>query len=801
MSLHASGSLGPYRIVAPLGRGGMGEVYRARDTRLNRDVAVKLLPREFQNDPDRLQRFEREARATAAFNHPNILSVFDIGTHDGVPYFVSELLTGETLRARLDRGPLPIDHVVDFGAQIARGLAVAHEGGIVHRDLKPENLFVTSDDRVKILDFGIAKAGSQADERGLGQTETGVVSTEPGAIVGTIPYMSPEQVRGALVDHRSDIFALGAILFETLTGRRAFAAPSPAETTSAILTKDPFAAEEVTAAGVPLPLIQIIKHCLEKDSRLRFQSARDIAFGLEMLSGVSRPARPTRVARGPGRRRSLIIAAAGALVVVALAFALSRINTPSASPGEGLRSIATLPFTNLSGNAEDEYFTDGMTDSLITDLANIESLVVIARTAVFRYKNQTADPQKVGQELGARYVLQGSVQRSSGRVRVNAQLVDVAGGYHVWAERFEEDIEDLFVLQDQISRRIVNALELKLSTSSARQTRKPTTNQEAYDAYLQGLYYFHKHEPGDDNLDRAIPFFEQATSADSRFALAYAKLGSAYTQRFFYTDADPKWEQKAFLAIEKALALDADLAEGYFARGQLAWSLPNGFPHEQAIGDLRRALAINPNLAEAHREIGKIYLHIGLLDKSIEANTQALSLDPGESAARRRRRIAYLYRRDCATTLELLEREDPLNRSDRAAALTCLGKDREALQELTSSPTPDRVGVASVTAVLLARVGQLDAARKALARLRLEADNVESLSDLHHAQYNIGSAYALLGDIRPAVTWLKKASREGLPCYPLYERDPNLASLRDDPEFAAFMAQLRAQWERFRSTL
>ena len=456
----------------------MGEVFRARDTRLSREVAVKLLPREFSADPDRLRRFEQEARAAAALNHPNILAVHDIGTADGVPYFVCELLSGETLQTRISHGPLGVDQVVDYGAQIARGLAAAHDRGIVHRDLKPDNLFITMDGQVKILDFGVAKASPVGDDR-VNETVTRAVETEPGLIVGTVPYMSPEHVRGAPVDGRSDIFSLGAVLFEMLTGHRAFGASSAAETMSAILTRDPWSQADAleTRSTVPPPLIQIVRHCLEKDPTQRFQSALDIAFDLEVLSGVL-PAARTAVVQPPNPRRVFMVGAA-ALVVVALALGVWRLRSGTGRDpaNDGIPALAALPLTNLSGNPEDEYFTDGMTESLITDLARTERLAVIARAAVFRFKDQAIDPQKAGQALGARYLLHGSVQRSGERVRVNVRLVDVATGYNVWAEAFEESLKDVFVLQNKVSSRIVEALELKLSAANVpRSTERPTTS-------------------------------------------------------------------------------------------------------------------------------------------------------------------------------------------------------------------------------------------------------------------------------------------------------------------------------------
>jgi eukaryotic-like serine/threonine-protein kinase len=790
-------TVGPYRLEALVGAGGMGEVYRAHDARLNRDVAVKFLPQEFASDSDRLRRFEQEARAAAALNHPNILSVHDIGTYDDVPYFVCELLRGETLRARLDRGPLSVEEVAGYGAQMARGLAAAHDGGIVHRDLKPENLFITTDGRLKILDFGIAKASTPADANGGLPTVSSVRMTEPGLIVGTVPYLSPEQVRGAAADSRSDIFAVGAVLFEMLTGHQAFEAPSANETMSAVLTRDPFAhAEALGLSGqnwAPA-LVQVVKHCLEKNPRERFQSARDIAFGLDVLSGASASALKTAAKPLPGRR--WMVAGISAVILVALAMMVSRLGIrPDAGPTTGgTTSIAALPLTNLSGNPGDEYFTDGVTDSLITNLAMVPSLAVIARAAVFRYKDKGIDPQKAGQELGVHYVLHGSVQRVDNRVRVNVRLVDVLTGFNIWAEPFDADVKDVLVLQDTIASRILEALRVKLSPVDARRgARRAATKEQAYDAYLQGMYYSHQAATG--STDRAIDFLEQSVQADPEFALAQAALGSLYMRRFFYNDADRKWEQKAILAVDKALMLEPDLAEGYLARAQLVWTLPNGFPHDKAVADLKRAIAINPNLVEAHVELGKVYLHIGLLDKSIEANSQALRLDPQHREAIGRRIAAYVYLRQCETALQLLDQQAAAVPRSRADALRCVGRIDEAIQELTSAAYP------ALLAALLARKGEFDLARKEIEQGSLTARNTEEFSHLHHPQYYIGVAYALMDDTRQAVSWLKKASREGLPCYPLFERDPDLDSLRKDPEFVAFMEQLKAQAERFRATL
>ena len=431
--------------------------------------------------------------------------------------------------------------------------------------------------------------------------------TTPGLLVGTFPYMSPEQVRGETVDSRSDIFSLGTVLYEMLCGRSAFAAATPAETLSAILTVDPIAG--LPTARIPPTLIEITRHCLEKDARRRFQSAHDVAFGLVGAPGAStRPLdrrRLTRRRAGGGRSPRLWLRSPLAVAVAAWMGRTPIPARPAARPSNA-KSIAALPFTISALREADEYFTDGMTDSLITDLAKVYGLVVLARSAVFRYKNQNVDLQKVGQELGAdvRPPRQRTARRDAGageraprRRCLRLERLDRADG-----RRREGSV------RAPGSDLLANRRRPPADAQSERRrygVASPTTNPQAYESYLQGLYY--RHKAGEAVIDQAIPFFERATREDPTFALAHAALGSAYTQRFFYLDADRQWEQKAFLAIERALALDPNLAEAYLARGQLAWSLPNGFPHEQAVSDLQKAIALNPGLADAHRELGKIY--------------------------------------------------------------------------------------------------------------------------------------------------------------------------------------------------
>jgi serine/threonine protein kinase len=406
--------LGPYEVLAPLGAGGMGEVYRARDTRLHRDVAIKVLPASFSADPDRLRRFEQEARAASALNQPNILTIHDIGTHEGAPYLVSELLEGESLRERLEGGGLKPAAAVDAAVQVAQGLAAAHEKGIVHRDLKPENLFVLRDGRVKILDFGLAKlTRPEPASSGESHVVTTPVETEPGTVMGTLGYMSPEQLRGQAADHRSDIFSLGAILYEMLAGRRPFLGSTPVDTIGAILKEEPPELSE-TAEGVAPGLERIARRCLEKNPEARFQTARDLAFALKeslVLSSAS-PAAVRQVPRRhvPALRLGLLGVAVGALIIIVTArVGLLRRWWPGSARTGPIASIAVLPLKNLSGDPQQAFFVDGITEALTSSLAQIRSLKVIARTSSEQYKESKKPLREIARDLDVDSVVEGSI--------------------------------------------------------------------------------------------------------------------------------------------------------------------------------------------------------------------------------------------------------------------------------------------------------------------------------------------------------------------------------------------------------
>jgi TolB-like protein/Flp pilus assembly protein TadD len=777
----------------------MGEVYRARDVRLGREVALKVLPAEIAGDPQRRSRFEREARAASALNHPNIVTIHGLDTEGELAFIVMERVEGRTLRDTLGGGALPSPAFVSLALQLADGLARAHEAGIVHRDLKPENVMVTAEGRVKILDFGLAKL-APAPAGAPSEMETAAITaggTEPGVVMGTLGYMSPEQATGRPLDHRSDQFSLGAILYEMATGRHAFRRSTATESIAAILRDQP---EPIAKANPTAPrgAAPIVERCLAKDPAGRYASTRDLARELSALQ-----------ADGPGKRpdRRVVLLAAGlAALAGALSIALLRnpaapapspTTTPSAVPAPAL---AVLPLQTVGGEAADEYFADGITESILTDVARIPGLLVMARDTAFRYKGQDADPTRVGQDLGVGYVLQGSVQRAAGRLRVNVRLVDTRTGQPVWADRFDREMKDVFEVQDEICAHIVSALRLAMAQTAPRRGA-PTSSLEAHDAYLRGLSFAERFSWLEK--DKSIPFLEQAVALDPRFAAAHAALAGQYARKSFSRDPRREWESKAFVSLEKALALDPGLSSPYVTRGNLIFTLANGFHFERAVADYRRALELDPNSAHARSALAGVYLHAGLLDRAREEYRVAEKVSPGAPEIVFRLARIHLYRAEYTEALAELRRSGELARNWQAAlALHGLGRFEEAetlvhaLRAAKPPQAPD--DVAASYAMVLAATGRPKEAEREIAEaIRLG----EGSSHFHHAMHGIGAAYALMGRKAEALRWLERAAAEGLPCYPMYAADPNLDGLRGDPAFDAFLAERKAQWERFQREL
>jgi serine/threonine-protein kinase len=586
--------LGPYEILAPLGAGGMGEVYRAQDSRLGREVAIKVLPEEVAGNADRLARFDHEIRAVAAISHPNILALYDVGREGSLTFAVTELLEGETLRAALGSGAMPWRRVSEIAKSVAEGLAAAHAKGIVHRDIKPENIFLTSDGRVKILDFGLARILEGAPAAAGDETPTLPADTAPGTVMGTVGYMSPEQVRGVPAGPRSDIFALGCVAFEAVTGRRAFSGGSSAEALYAILHQEPpegLEAVAETASG----FVQIIVRCLKKNPEDRFQTMPDLAFALGLVMGEALP------------RRSEQRRPAGA----------------AAPPA----TLAVLPFVNRSPDPDNEYFSDGMTEELIGALSRVPGLRVASRSSVFALKGRAQDARELGAALGAAVILEGSVRRAADRVRITAQLTEVANGFHLWSETYDRDIRDMFAVQDEIAQTLVETLRKRLGLpgAGAPPRRPETPNLHAYHQYLRGRYFWAKRTP--ENRVRAIAHFEEAILADPGYARAHAGLADCYLERGGGLGGTAfEVMTRSRRAALRALEINESLPDAHTSLARVL--LYYDWDWSAAESEFKRSLELDPGYAEGHHSYSHFLLPAGRVAESLDASRRALELEP-----------------------------------------------------------------------------------------------------------------------------------------------------------------------------
>jgi eukaryotic-like serine/threonine-protein kinase len=613
----------------------MGEVYRARDSKLKRDVAIKVLPQSLAADPDALARFEREALAVAALSHPNILSIFDFGTQEGTAYAVMELLEGETLRGKLDTGPIPQKQAVDYALQVAKGLSAAHEKGIVHRDLKPENLFVSKDGHVKILDFGLAKKTEAVGREEQTSAPTVSGHTEPGTVMGTVGYMSPEQVRGLPVDHRSDIFSFGAILYEMLSGKKAFSRLTVSDTMAAIIRDEP---PELTQSGrsITPALDHIVKHCLEKDRDNRFQSSKDIAFDLseQLSSSVVSGASGVGVAVPPARKSKVLIAVAAVVVLAAMGvYILRRRTQQGGGEASGVKRVAVLPFENL-GAPEDDYFADGITDAVRGKLTSLPGLFVIARGSSTPYKKTTETPKQIAEELEVSYLLTATVRWERGgggsRVQVSPELIEVSSAgapRSKWQHPFDAAITDVFAVQSEIATKVAQALGAALGAGEEKRlSEKPTQNMAAYDAFLKGEEIRNSGAIDPPSLRKELGFYEQAVALDPGFAQAWARVSIANSILYSSSTPMPALAERARQAGEKAVALAPDRPDGYFALGIYQRSVSLDFA--RAREQFEKALRLAPGDAAALRGTAYVEQALGRWDAALEHLRQAERLDP-----------------------------------------------------------------------------------------------------------------------------------------------------------------------------
>ena len=746
-------TLSHYRIVEQIGEGGMGVVYRAHDESLDRDVAIKVLPEAVADDPDRLVRFEHEAKAVAKLDHPNILAIHDFGTEDGVAYAVMELLEGQSLREVIVGGGLTTSKAVEYARAIADGLAAAHEKDIVHRDLKPENVFLTRDGRIKILDFGLAKL-KLPEEKLTTETPTATLDTTPGGLIGTIAYMAPEQVKGQPADHRSDIFALGCVFYELLTGTRPFVGKTSAETAASILKDDPPPLSERVTNVLP-GLDTVVSHCLEKRPEERFQSARDLSFALQATS---------RVPRGPP------------------------VGDTESTP---IRSIAVLPFEIVGGNEEMEYVGDGLTEGIIGKLCGLPGIDrVIARHSVFGYKGRAVNPATAGAELGVDSVLVGEVALRGDELAITAELVATPQGDRMWGDRYVRELSGIIDLEDAISQAIAESLGLELSAADqARIAKRPTDDPEAYRLYLKGRHLWSRLTK--EALDRSIELYREAISRDRRFALAHTGIADAWVSLSWNDFVSKRTAFKeALSAALAALEIDDQLAEPHVSLAMVLSYF--GTDWDRAETEFLRALEINRNSADAYHQYAHLLTFFGRTDEGIEMIRRAVELEPVSriisSCCGQVHFLAGRYD-EAVTHLEAALELDPSN----AGPYSWLGvvhverRDFARAEEAFERGLEAGSFVPRNTGALGYCYGVQGDSEKALAQLeRLSKLSAETTVDPCFEAW----IHAAVGDDDRAIAALERAYDQDANWLVSLKVDPFFAKLRPDPRFKDILRRM-----------
>jgi serine/threonine protein kinase/tetratricopeptide (TPR) repeat protein len=776
-----------YKILEKLGGGGMGVVYKAQDLKLDRPVALKFLPPELTRDPEAKQRFVHEAKAASALQHNNICVVYDIDENDDGQMFISmEYLQGETLKKMIERGPLKIEDAVDVAIRVAQGLTKAHEHGIIHRDIKPANIMVTTDGGAKIVDFGLAKLSGRT------------MLTKTGSTLGTAAYMSPEQARGEAVDHRTDIWSLGVVLYEMLTGHLPFRGEHDAAMAYSIVNEPPTPINQYIP-DISLAVTQVLRHALEKNPLERYHTVRELANDLGRMEKASdRMMRPPSEARKPPQillrlkrlNRKVFLAAVAVVALVAagtLLFWPKSVPTPT--PEE---SLAVLPFKNLSDSRDDEYFADGLTEDIITQLSKIRGLhKVIARTSVMQYKNSNKRIKDIGEELNVVSVLEGSVRREGSHVRIVAQLIDVQDENHLWAETYDMEMGKIFAIQSDVAHNIAAALRTRLQVQEEEGIdRTETQNTEAYELFLKGRFYWNKRTEAD--LRKAVSYFNQAIEKDPTYARAYVGLAYTYTTLPSYSDVQAEQVlQKAERAITQASALDPSIAEIHIVQGIIRYVHYWDWPGAEI--EFKKAISLIPNDPAVRNSYYNCLANLGRFDEAFGEITRAHELDPlsviincnlGELFYRMQqydRAIVQLER-----TLEL-EPSSPFAHSLLSLVYEMQGLFEKAIAE--NQKARKAGGEASWTLSNLGRVyakmGRRTDAMKNLDEL-LEYSERGSSVDTY-----IADVYCSLGQGEKAFEWLEKAFRDRDDTLLYVNTEPHyFQGLRSDPRFVALMKKI-----------